>query len=198
MESGIAEELRRKFAHLLGVVWVIASFYLSLNETILVLAIFFFLSIITAALYAQLTRVPVLGRLIEFLHTLARSDERHAKFYYGAVYFFGSLAIVLFATQSLPIFRGAAIVLIFGDSISAIAGKAFGKTELPHNPYKSIEGSLTGLAAATIAASFVLPIPVAFFAAFIGMFVESVPWDLNDNLTIPLVVGFFLWVLTAL
>ena|SRR3989338_9737564 len=198
MNISVIDELRRKLAHFTGIAWVIASFYVTLNQTILILAAFFFFALVTAALYEYLKSIPLLGNLIRFLHSMARSEEKSAKVYYGAIYFFGSLIVILFATQSLPVFRGAALVLIVGDSLSAIVGKAFGKHELPHNPYKSREGSIAGFIGASIAAAFVLPIPLAVFAAFIGMAIESLPWDLNDNLTIPLAVGFFLWILTTL
>src|SRR3989344_4020064 len=193
MKFSLAEELRRKSAHFFGLAWVLVSYYITLKQTILLLGLFFFLTLVNASLHKYLVRIPLLGNFVDFLHSMARAEERHAKIYYGAVYFFGSLIVVLFATQSLPIFRGAAIVLIIGDAFSAIIGKAFGKTELPYNPFKSVEGSIAGLIAASIAAAFVLPIPLAIFAAFIGMFIESIPWDLNDNLTMPIGVGFFLW-----
>ncbi len=198
MKFSLAEELRRKLAHFFGLAWVLVSYYVTLKQTILILGIFFFFALINASLHKYLIRIPLLGNFVDFLHSMSRAEERQAKIYYGAVYFFGSLIVILYATQSLPIFRGAAIVLIIGDAFSAIIGKAFGKTELPYNPFKSVEGTIAGFIAASIAASFVLPIPLAIFAALIGMFVESIPWDLNDNLTIPLGVGFFLWIITAL
>ena len=198
MGFSLKEELVRKAAHFSGVAWVIVSYYFTLRHTILILALFFFISLLHAVLHKYLTRIPVIGSIADFFHSMSRKEERDAKIYYGAVYFFGTLLVLLYATQSLAIFRAAALVLIFGDAFSAIFGKAFGKTELPYNPYKSVEGTLAGFIAAAVAASFVLPIPLAFFAAFIGTFVESLPWDLNDNLTIPLAVGFFLWILIAL
>ena len=198
MNISVIDELRRKLSHLTGLAWVAVSYYITLNQSILILGIFFLIALMTAALYEYLIRIPLFGNLIRFLHSTARPAEKSAKVYYGAVYFFGSLALILFATQSLKIFRAAAVVLIIGDSLSAVVGKAIGKHELPYNPYKSIEGTVAGFMGASIAAAFVLPIPLAIFAAFIGMFVESIPWDLNDNLTIPLAVGFFLWILTAL
>lgn len=198
MNSPVIEELRRKLVHFTGLAWVIASFYLTIEQTTLSLGIFFIFSLINATLYNYLSRIPLLGNLSVFLHSLARDNEKSSKIYFGAAYFFGSLILVLFATQSLPIFRGAAVVLVVGDALSAVVGKGFGKNELPYNPYKSIEGTITGFIGASIAAAFVLPIPLAIFAALIGAFVESIPWDLNDNLTIPLAVGFFLWILTAL
>ena len=198
MKFDLQAELRRKLAHFLGLSWVIVSYYVSITQTILLLGIFLIVVLVHAAFHKYLVKIPLLGHLAGFLHSLSRHEERQAKIYYGAVYFFGSLIAVLYATQSLPIFRGAAVVLIIGDAFSAIIGKAFGKTELPYNPFKSLEGSIAGFVAASIATVFVLPIPLAIFAALIGMFIESIPWDLNDNLTIPLGVGFFLWILTAL
>jgi len=51
-----------------------------------------------------------------------------------------------------------------------------------------------GAVIAAVAASIFVPFPVALAAAGLAMFVETLPlrvysWDIDDNITIPLVAG---------
>jgi uncharacterized protein (TIGR00297 family) len=87
-----------------------------------------------------------------------------------------------------------------------MVGKAFGRRRLPWNPGKSVAGSLACAAAATLACwggllwmgraageAALLALATGLFAAI----VESLPWRLNDNLTVPLLSALFLCGLEA-
>ena len=195
MDSVVQNELRRKAAHFSGVLWVLASYYLTVGQTMIVLLIFLFLSIISASSYRQKIRIPVLNNITDYLYSIARENEQKLGLHLGAIYFFASLALVLFITQDLEIFRIAALVLIVGDGMAGIFGVIYGKTKLPWNSNKTLEGSIAGFIGAAIAVSFILPINYAFLAAFAGIVTETIGWKLNDNLTIPLGVGLVLWLL---
>ena len=68
----------------------------------------------------------------------------------------------------------------------------FGRTPLPFNKGKNIEGTLFGFIFAFLGAMiFVNPIE-ALIAAMVGMTVEGLPSPINDNLTIPIVSGLIL------
>lgn len=90
-------------------------------------------------------------------------------------------------------------ILGLGDAASALVGVAYGRTRLPWNPKKSVEGtaagfvagSLAGLVMASIPFAFaLLPIPPLFFGvvllgALAGALAETVP-RVEDNFVVPL------------
>ena len=93
------------------------------------------------------------------------------------------------------------VIMAAGDPAAAAAGQWIGGGPIPWNPRKTIIGSLAFAAAAALAAwgiliymgrpageAACLAIPTALFAAGI----ESLPWRLNDNLTVPLLAALFL------
>ncbi|MEA2090214.1 MAG: hypothetical protein U9O89_05595 [Thermoproteota archaeon] len=84
------------------------------------------------------------------------------------------------------------VILTLGDGFASLFGKKFGKTLYPFNKAKNIEGSLFGFIFAFLGATFFLDPATALIGAVAGMFVECLPMPLNDNLTIPLTVGFVL------
>ncbi len=191
----VEAELRRKTAHFAGVLWVLASYYLTVSQTMILLLAFLFLSAISASSYRKKIRIPVLSGVIDHLYSIARQDEKKLGMHLGAIYFFASLALVLFITQDLQIYRVAALVLIVGDGMAGMFGVIYGKTKLPWNQNKTLEGSIAGFIGAAIAVSFILPLNYAFLAAFAGIATETIGWKLNDNLTVPMGVGFVLWLL---
>jgi len=94
------------------------------------------------------------------------------------------------------------LVLAFGDSITNIAGGYYGRFPLPYNKHKNIEGPLVGALFAAGAASIFVPFPIAFAASMVAMFVETIPmklgtWEVDDNITIPVVAGIVMTLLLA-
>jgi dolichol kinase len=71
----------------------------------------------------------------------------------------------------------------------------FGKTKLPFNKGKNIEGTIFGFILAFLGAMIFIDPARALIAAAVGMLVEGVPSPINDNLTIPLVTGFVLFLI---
>lgn len=107
------------------------------------------------------------------------------------------LASLLFAPS---ITLASILILAFGDSITNIAGGYFGKMPLPYNPKKNLEGPAAGALIAAVAASIFVPFPIALGAALLAMFVETLPlrigpWEVDDNITIPLVAGLVMTIL---
>ena len=102
------------------------------------------------------------------------------------------LAIVLFP---LEIAMLCIIMLSVGDALSTLIGKLYGKHKLPINKIKSWEGSITFFisALAILLLAAVSP-EKALSVAVLVTIVEGLP-KLNDNITIPLAVGFALLLL---
>lgn len=116
-----------------------------------------------------------------------------------------AVLLTMLATPKL-----AALVAIYtlavGDPLAAIVGIRFGRHRL--SPHRSVEGTLAFFVATVAIAVVVLhrgthapAWPLGGAAAGIGMLAvtcELLPLRVDDNLTIPIVVGFATWAMTAL
>jgi dolichol kinase len=115
---------------------------------------------------------------------------------------------VLLTILSVP--KLAALIAIYtlaiADPLAAIVGIRFGRRRLTVN--RSLEGSLAFCGASVAIAALVLrwgtaspPLPIGAAAATIGVIAavfELAPLRVDDNLTIPIVVGFATWGIAAL
>lgn len=123
-------------------------------------------------------------------------------------HFPGKGAIMLFAGSGITaaLFREQApvaiLVLAVGDSMSPIAGRLFGRAKhrWPFSKEKTIEGSVFGFVFACMAASVLVPFPLALAASALAMAVEALHLRLmkvriDDNITIPLAASIPLWLL---
>jgi len=102
------------------------------------------------------------------------------------------LSLLLFPT---PLNYASIAIVSFGDSAASIFGKLLGKTPIPFNKGKNLEGFLAGLIFAFFGAVFFLYPLQAFISAITGMFCELLPLPINDNLSIPLATGAVLLLL---
>ncbi|PVX23306.1 MAG: hypothetical protein CW691_10980, partial [Candidatus Bathyarchaeum sp.] len=91
-----------------------------------------------------------------------------------------------------PIGYVAITVLTLGDGGAHIFGMKFGRTKLPFNKGKNIEGTIAGFMFAFLGAMIFVDPVRALIAAAVGMLVEGIPSPINDNLTIPLASGLIL------
>lgn len=195
MEKTVKEEIRRQSVHFSGMIFVIASYFIPYVLLLAALLIVLSVAVTHCFLRPVAKKFPIVRNISDFLHSFARPGEVEKKIYLGASHFFIGMTLALVLFNSLQIFRIAVLVLIVGDSFSTIFGKLYGKHKISYNKKKSIEGSFTGFIAAFLVILTQVSIPIAFLAAFIGMFVESLPMKIDDNLTIPLIVGIVLWFL---
>ncbi|MCK4478569.1 HAD-IB family phosphatase [Candidatus Bathyarchaeota archaeon] len=105
------------------------------------------------------------------------------------------LSLILFPT---PINYASIAIVSLGDSTASIFGKIFGKTSIPFNKGKSLEGSVAGFAFAFFGAAFFLHPLQAFIGAIVGTVVEPLPLPINDNLSTPLATGAILTLLSVM
>lgn len=104
-----------------------------------------------------------------------------------------TLSLLLFPP---PINYASIAVVSLGDSTASIFGKLFGKTVIPYNKGKKLEGSIAGFAFSSLGAAILgIPYLQALGIAGLGMFIESLPLPINDNLSIPLITGAFFSIL---
>jgi uncharacterized protein (TIGR00297 family) len=111
------------------------------------------------------------------------------------------LLLVLLFGWRMEVAASAWVIMAAGDPAAAFVGRRLGTRKLPWNRDKSVAGSVAFVVAAFLAcagmlaymgypaaAAAGLALPTALFAGF----VESLPWRLNDNLTVPLLSALFL------
>ncbi len=86
----------------------------------------------------------------------------------------------------------AITILTLGDGCAHLFGMKLGRTRLPFNKGKNLEGSICGFLYASLAAMIFVDPVRALIASAVGMIVEGLPLPVNDNLTMPLATGLAL------
>lgn len=133
--------------------------------------------------------------ILNSVHSMFEKFERGGGNYRGAFYFYLASAVSLFLfSQTVALL--SITVLALGDSFSTAVG-IFGKRRIFYNRKKTWEGTFAGFAAA-FAGCFLINPYLALPAALAGMTVESLPMEIDDNLTIPILTGIALSVIAGL
>jgi dolichol kinase len=119
----------------------------------------------------------------------------------------GATNILLSAIVCVLIFPkiiavNAFAILIISDITSALVGRRFGRRRFFQ---KSFEGALAFLVSAVVVVflapkveGLALEYGIGVIAAGVGAVVEAASTKIDDNITVPLSVGFILWALYAL
>jgi len=114
------------------------------------------------------------------------------------------LLSALFCVIVFPklIFVTAFSILIISDISSALIGRKFGRRKFFA---KSLEGATAFFISATIVVFFTpkvehhfLEYVIAIIAAFLGTLAESMSFEIDDNLSIPITIGTVMWILYTL
>jgi len=128
-------------------------------------------------------------RITDDLLRLAEREEDIFRFpLKGAFFCVLGLALTITLFEPLPALAGI-IALAAIDSLGTLYGKYLGVVEVPWNKKKHFEGAiLGGLLLVAICVNF-LPWGVAVAAALVGVFLDTIDLQLDDNIYIPLVVA---------
>ncbi len=192
-------ETRRQLIHFSG---VITPVYLLVVKNVFgELAPIFLLSgmigvgYVISTLYLRGIRIPGFSQLID---SAERDRDKPGK---GTFRFFTGvlIAYTIALGFGMPyyLFAAGVLVLAAGDSMSTLAGIRLGRRRIPYNRAKSIEGAIAGflssffvvfIAMLLFNLSFDYSAKIALVASAVGMFVESLPLPVDDNLTIPVAV----------
>jgi HAD superfamily phosphoserine phosphatase-like hydrolase len=158
------------------------------SSLILVVALFYVLS--------EVSRVS--GTSLPILSSITMYAANKTEFYELAtapIYFALGIAISLLIFPE-PISYVAITTLTLGDGFAHVFGIKFGRTRIPFNKGKNLEGTLFGFFFAFLGSLiFVDPI-LALISATFAMILEALPLPINDNITIPLGVGLLLVLIT--
>jgi len=191
------DELIRKLIHLCSLSIPIIYYFIPRYDALLILGILSFLAlIIDLGRYRSPQFAEYFYKIFGFL---LRKHERDnvKKNLNGATYVLISafLGVLIFPKI---IFINAFAILIISDTSAALIGRRYGTKSFLR---KSLQGTLAFFISAIIVIIFapklnnnVIEYFIGFFAAFVGAIVENISNDLvDDNLSIPLTIGFLMW-----
>jgi len=102
-------------------------------------------------------------------------------------------ALILFPPEAARI---GIFALAFGDGIASLAGKMYGRIQIPFMQGKTVAGSSACFAAVYLSTLLVTHDPVkALLVATVGMILEVLPIRDYDNLIIPVCISAFMCLL---
>jgi len=187
-------EIKRKTFHIIGGIILALLIYYDILKAWMVL-LMAGAGIIISMTYA-LADIP----LIHFF--LKKFEREHLRKKFpgkGVIYLFLAILFMMLMFEKNIVVAGI-LIWAFGDGISALVGKHYGTIRHPLNTTRMIEGTLAGMIAASIAASFFVYWPFAIIASTIAMIVESIEWELykqpfDDNFFVPVVGAFVIYFL---
>lgn len=200
--SFLAGEVGRQLIHMLTGIGFIIVIFLSGRYAALVFAALLALAVFASVL---IKRSNISQKTSGVFRRLGRPGIQTVKLQGTILLLSGVLVTLLFFPRDI-VYASVAIVS-FGDSVATVVGVLIGKHRLPYSESKTVEGTLSGLAAAFGGALlFVTPFQ-AFVGATGGMFMESVislqtvkqasltgvlKFFLNDNFLIPVFSAFLM------
>lgn len=183
------KELHRQLAHLsFGIAYVIAF---KMGFMPLELAWGLVLAALLASLFLKKRR-NFIDRIVLLLE---RDQQLMSLPLGGMIYYFLGAALCLTLFDPKPAMAGI-LILAIADSLGTLCGMYLGRVKIPWNPKKHMEGPLLGgLVSALACMLFIAPVP-AVLGAYLGAFIDTVDWGIDDNLLIPLasaaLIQFFL------
>lgn len=176
-------EFSRKSVHLLSLFVPLCAYY-ALAKTQGVLA--FFIILYGVSEWKKIHNRPFFAhRLISKM----QRDEELTTFAWAPLF----LALGVLLAISLFSWEASLVGIYqvgFCDTMAAVCGKRWGKTNLPFFYRKTYVGSIAFLLTALPVAFIFFPPSKAIVIALFGAFLESLPFKDWDNLSIPLVITF--------
>lgn len=193
------DEVVRKLIHLCSLSIPIIYYFITRTEGIIILSIMTFF-----ALVIDLSRYflkPVAKIFYGWFGFMLRRHEVDAKKknLNGATYVLISALICIIIFPKI-FFITAFSILIISDTMAALVGRKFGRHRFLA---KSLEGTLAFFISASVVILFTPKIEgniteyiIGIIAAAFGAIVENISFGLaDDNLSIPLSIGFAMWIL---
>jgi len=152
------------------------------------------LILLVTVLYIVSEFLRIRGTNLPITSTITRNTARQPELHEVATapVFFALgiiLSLILFPT---PINYVLITILTLGDGFAAVFGETLGRTVIPLNKGKTVEGTVFGFIFAFSGALLFVNPTKALIGATIGTLVEILPLPINDNLTIPLTTGLAL------
>ena len=184
---------------------VIAMIYmsgLSCTSGVVILSCFLGLDIIVET--ARLRGPPFNEKVLRVMGPLMRESETHQ--ISGTPYYILS-ALLSIAIFPKPVAVLSILYLAFGDPLASLAGILYGSKSLKIAPGKSLVGTLTGVIACALitwvyskglALTELSTLALVSVGGVAGGMAELLPFEIDDNFTIPIFSGFALWLVFIL
>jgi len=176
----------RKLVHISGIIFIPLSFILSRNQFILIFIFGTPLFLLLEYLRVKKNYIPIYKETVTLL-----SNPPELKSFLFEPLFYVIAIFLLFSFFPLKSFYIGTISLIIGDGLAGLIGFRFGKTKLPYNKRKSVEGSLACFISTFAFSLFFLNFFSALTIAIITTLLESFLGK-GENLILPLTIGFIL------
>jgi dolichol kinase len=182
-------ELRRKIFHFFfGLFLIFILIYSGRINLIIFLSIFLIIGCIMIVLMRQGRKIPI---AYWFEDKFERENARFPG--YGAFWYVVGALLLALSLGSIDEIAAAIVALAAGDAAATIFGVR-GRHKLPHNPRKTVEGSV---------AFFVFTLPACLFVGWIGIemaamaaIAESLDTPVDDNILIPVAAILFFAILS--
>ena len=176
---------------MVGATPLLASISLAATESLLILGLL---------IYTGAESLRLQGRVLPLITHLTRAASRTRDRDRAVL---GPITLGLGALLCLMLYPEPAasvgiFALAFGDGLSSVVGKLFGRIRLPFTGGKTLEGSLAAFAAIFWSVWWVGHKPVlAAWVALVGTLLEVLPLEDLDNLVIPLGTALVFSILVA-
>lgn len=183
---------RQPFHILLGLSLIVLIYYDILTPSALLAIIIIGLLI---SLIVKRTTPKTIYKLLRFVEREEALEEFPGK---GLIaYLIGALLVLTLFEKEVAL--ASIMILALGDSISRLIGP-FGRIKHPFNNTKFLEGMIAGIVAASLGAMLFIKPSEAIVASFFAMLLEGTDlklykFKINDNITIPLIAGFVIWLM---
>jgi len=191
-QTSIINDIGRKVIHIFTGITLLILIYFDICNLYFLTSISI-ISIILSLIYRKY-KIPFLTIFIE------NFDEKNSKNFPGKgfiFFFLGTLLTVMLFPKTIAL--ASIAVLTIGDPLSYITGKYIGRIKIPWNEKKNIEGPLIGACLSTVIIyllySFEMTHINKYFLAFGATLVAILVdlrignWEIDDNLTIPIISG---------
>lgn len=186
-ELDYRHETWRKLLHLFALVMPIGYHLVPRWAAVMCTGIAFLVSLTVDI--ARFRNWSIRNRWSKFVDPIVRPRESHA--FTGATHILlsGWLCPLLF---DLPAAALAMSCIILGDTAAALVGRRWGTHHYNHTA-RSWEGSLAFLAASALGATLIpnLSLWIGLTGAIIATLVEAFSNAIDDNLSVPLIVGLY-------
>jgi dolichol kinase len=186
-------ETKRQLIHMSGAAFPFYILYAGLGRSVATFLFLVVAGLIISRGYKRGIHFPVISKIVDSTEREGVIEEFPGR---GTLsFFFGSLLALLLFGSNINVASASIIILALGDSFSTLFGKRYGRHKIFYSKEKSVEGTIGGFVPAFIGAGIFVSSQVALVGALVGMAVESLSLKIDDNITIPVAAGFFMFLL---
>ncbi len=182
--NDIWKEIFRKSIHICGAA---LPFFMGRFYWIVIAALFLSILLYSVSELMRLSghEIPIVSSIT----AVAARKRDENRFVFGPVTLASGILLAALLWDRLPASIGI-YALAFGDGLASLAGKLFGRMQLPLTQGKTAAGSLACFLAIFIACYLASKEScLALIVASVGMFIELLPLKDYDNVVIPIVLG---------